>query len=317
MISTLLNVAPQRASNIAREVDSAFLLITAISVAMLIGITLCMIYFVIRYSRTRNPNPSMIEGHKGLELLWTVVPTILVLGMFYYGWRGFDVMRSPPVGAMEVHVVARKWSWLFEYTAIENGKTKTVPSEVLVLPIGKPVKLLLRSEDVIHSLFIPEFRVKEDAVPGTPTWLWFIPEREGTFEIFCAEYCGLNHSRMRALVQVVSAKAFEEFTAKPVPPRLVGRTLVRSVCASCHSLDGAPSVGPTFKGLLGRKSAVKENGKPLTVEVTEDYIRESIREPNRKIVDGFPANVMQVQNLSDADVAAILEYLRTIHEAKD
>lgn len=159
------------------SVDAIFYAIAGVSVVLLLGVTAAMIYFVVRYSRTRNRVPQDIEGNLALEILWTVIPTLLVLAMFYVGWKGFVYKRTVPPDAMLVKVTARMWSWNFQY---ENGAT----SGDLRLPTGKPIKLAITSADVLHSLFIPAFRVKEDCVPGMETYLWFRTDEPGTHDLF-------------------------------------------------------------------------------------------------------------------------------------
>ena len=156
------------ASNFAQGVDMAFYVILGISVFFLVGITATMIWFVIRYSRKRNPVAKNIKDNTKLEIIWTVIPTILVLVMFYYGWIGYMPMKRVPNGAIEIKATGRMWSWQFVY---ENGKS----SNILVVPLNKPVKLNLYSPDVLHSLYIPSFRIKEDVVPGLNNIMWFTP----------------------------------------------------------------------------------------------------------------------------------------------
>lgn len=194
------------ASNIASSVNEIFFFIVASSVFFLIGITAAMIYFVFKYSRKKNKRPTNIHGNIWLEIAWTVIPTILVLAMFYVGYMGFDLMRNPPKGAFEVKVTAQMWKWTFEYP---NGHT----SDVLILPKDRPIKTLLHSLDVLHSFYIPAFRVKEDTVPGRTTYLWFIPTQLGEFDIECAEYCGLRHSYMLAKARVLPAADFDQWYA--------------------------------------------------------------------------------------------------------
>jgi cytochrome c oxidase subunit 2 len=177
----------------AGEVDKIFLFIVGISVLLLALITVLMIYFVVRYGRKRHPEAVDIEGNTLLEIVWTIIPTALVLAMFYYGWIGFKAMRDVPDDAMNVSVTGQMWFWKFEY---KNGRQ----TDSLHVPVGKPVKLNIESLDVIHSLYIPAFRIKEDAVPGAETYLWFVAENEGDFDIFCAEYCGTGHSSMNSKV---------------------------------------------------------------------------------------------------------------------
>ncbi len=161
-----------------------------------------MVYFVIRYRREKHPQPADIEGSTWLEITWTVIPTLLVLTMFYYGLTGFEFLKKVPEGAMVVKVIARQWSWLFQY---ENGHQDTE----LRVPVGKPVKLLLTSQDVIHGFYAPAFRIKQDAVPGMTNYLWFQPTEAGTFDVMCSQYCGLEHSHMLTKIVVLPE---EEFT---------------------------------------------------------------------------------------------------------
>ena len=168
-----------------KVVDNVFLYILVICVFLLGLITFLMVYFVIRYRQEKHPHPADIEGSTWLEIIWTVIPTLLVLTMFYYGLTGFEFLKKVPPGAMMVKVIARQWSWLFEY---ENG----IKDTELRVPVGKPVKLVLTSQDVIHGFYAPAFRIKQDAVPGMETYLWFQPTETGTFDVICSQYCGLG-----------------------------------------------------------------------------------------------------------------------------
>lgn len=190
------------ASNLANTVDSVFLFICSICVALLVIVTFVMVYFVIRYSRKKNIIPSNIEGNLPLEIIWTVIPVILVLAMFYYGWIGYKEIRNVPKNAMVIKATGHMWAWSFEY---ENGKQ----SKILNLPLGKPVKVELYSWDVIHSLYIPAFRIKEDVVPNKKNYMWFEPTKAGSYNIFCAEYCGQGHSSMLTKIIVMPENEFK------------------------------------------------------------------------------------------------------------
>lgn len=193
----------------ANQVDSLFIYIIAICVFFLLLVTGFMIYFVFKYSKKRNPIPTNITGNTTLEVLWTVIPTILVLSIFYYGLIGFNVMRNPPADAMVIQVTARMWQWSFEYP--NKKKTDTL----LYLPVGKPVKFEIHSMDVNHSFYVPAFRVKEDAIPGKTNYMWFLPDKVGEYWIECAEYCGLNHSYMRGKVIVMSTDDYYKWYNEP------------------------------------------------------------------------------------------------------
>ncbi|OGU13689.1 MAG: cytochrome c oxidase subunit II [Ignavibacteria bacterium GWB2_35_12] len=194
------------ATKYAESVDSVMLLIVGISVLFLLGVTAAMIYFVIKYNKKRNPKASQIEGNNTLEILWIVIPTILVLVMFYFGYAVFHESRVVPKGAMTVKVIARMWAWEFEYN---NGKK----SNELYVPANRPIKLELNSMDVNHSLYIPAFRIKEDVIYGRQNYMVIHPEKVGTYIIACAEYCGLRHSNMYSKIHVLTQKEFEKWIA--------------------------------------------------------------------------------------------------------
>jgi cytochrome c oxidase subunit 2 len=299
-------------SSSAAAVDKAFLFIAGISAALLAGVTFFMVYFVVKYNRKKNPNPQDIEGNLLLEILWTVIPVIIVLGMFYYGMKGFVFVRAVPEGAMPVKATARMWTWEFEY---ENGKK----SNELKVPVSKPVKLSINSLDVIHSLYIPAFRIKEDAVPGLETYLWFRPDEKGTYDIFCTEYCGAGHSQMLSKVIVMPEEEFakwykEEAAAAVVSKEPTGARLIKEKgCALCHSADGSKILGPTFKGIFGRKIIVTTDGKERGIISDEAYIKKSILDPNADVVKGFPP-VMPPQKgiLTDKEVEEITDHLKTL-----
>jgi len=195
------------ASNFVNSTDTTFFFIVAVSVFFLVVITASMIYFVIRYSRKRNPRAKNIHGNIPLEITWTVIPTILVLIMFWMGWAGYKQLADAPADAMNVDVTAQMWKWTFTYP---NG----VSSDTLYVPVNKPVKVLLHSRDVNHSFFVPAFRVKKDVIPNRNNSAWFKADKEGTFDIFCAEYCGLNHSHMLSKVVVMPQNAFNVWLNK-------------------------------------------------------------------------------------------------------
>ena len=186
-------------------VDRAFWYIFGVSLILLVGITAVMIYFVVRYRRSKNPVPSDIRGDWKLELIWSVIPTFIALSMFWIGWSSYTGLRNVPDDAIEVEVLGQMFSWIFIY---DNDKET---ENELVVPVNTPVKLNIESLDVIHSFFIPAFRVKVDAVKGLPTYLTFTPKEEGEFDIFCAEYCGTDHSYMTAKLRVVPNEEYEEW----------------------------------------------------------------------------------------------------------
>jgi cytochrome c oxidase subunit 2 len=306
-METLFN----QGSNLAGAVDRAFIFIFAISFIFTIGITVLMIYILIHFSRKKNKNPQQFSHNTRLEVIWTVVPLIIVLVMFYYGWVGFAPMRQVPKDAMPITVIGKMWTWDFDYG---NGKF----SKELVVPYNRNVKLNLVSVDVNHSLFIPAFRVKEDVIPGYNNYLWFKPIMKGTFDIYCSEYCGLAHSAMLAKAVVVDSLDFDKWLVDlqvtgnlPDHPGLV--VMQANTCLTCHTLDGTKVIGPTFKGLYGRKTTVVTESGEKEVEANDDYIIRSIEDPNSEVVKGYNRGLMQPykDKISQEDLQKIVDYFKT------
>jgi len=300
------------ASNLAEGVDKAFLFIFIIAFIFIVGITVFMIWTVIHFSRKKGKDAKQFTGSIRLEILWTVVPLILVLLMFWIGWKGFAPMRKVPPDAMVITAVGRMWEWEFIYS-------DSLKSKELVLPVNKPVKLDLVSEDVNHSLFIPAFRVKEDVVPGYDNYLWFTPNYLGDYEILCTEYCGLLHSAMLSKARIVEQDEFDtwykDLVSASYVPEPEGLKLLRETgCLACHSLDGSKLVGPTFAGLYGSQVTVVSGGTEKSVTVDEDYITRSIYDPNEEIAEGYARNLMQSYRelLTEENIAVITEYLKTL-----
>lgn len=216
-------------SEYAQSVDQVFIFIVAVSVLILLGVTAAMIYFVIRYSRKKNPIPTQIEGNLLLEVTWIAIPTLLVLAMFYFGYTAFISARNIPEGSMVVKVTGQMWKWGFEY---ENGKRY----DTLYLPVGRPVKLELNSLDVVHSFYIPAYRLKEDVLPNKDNYLAFIPDKIGSYDIACAEYCGLNHAYMYNTLHVIPEDEFERWVALKESAD-TDTSAVRSTVAGTDSLS--------------------------------------------------------------------------------
>jgi cytochrome c oxidase subunit 2 len=311
-------------SNFVTQVDPVFIFVTVVSVLFIVGITIVMLFFLFRYHKKRNKEAKDIHGHAGLEVIWTIIPLIIVTAMFYYGWVGFKKMLNPPKDSFEIKATGRMWSWLFEY---ENG----FQTDTLYVPINKPVELTLNSLDVIHSLYIPAFRVKKDVVPGKlKNKLWFIAEETGSYDIFCAEYCGQRHSYMLSKVVAMPQNEFNDWYAS-VAPDTTGRTKTtkessseeamaqkgsmivktKGGCLSCHTLDGSKLIGPSFKGIFGKQVTVETDGEERTLTVDEKYIRKSIHDPGAEIVKGYP-KVMPVPPLTDEEIEEVVAFIKTL-----
>jgi len=305
------------ASNFVNNADRGTMFIFLVALFFLLAISATMIYFVVRYNKIRNPKSKHIEGNVLLEISWTIVPLILVLIMFFYGWSNWKIMKSPPKNAFNITSTARMWSWSFKYP---NG----LVTDTLFVPLNKPVIVNLNSSDVIHSLYIPAFRVKQDVVPGNKNFLWFIAQKEGTYDIFCAEYCGLRHAYMTTAVVAMTQQVFNNWYSdtssvaaisgkgKSIMPGLA--VIKRNGCTACHSFDGTKIVGPTFKGIYGEKILVLVDGKEIQVTIDDDYILESIYEPNAKIVKGFQSNLMQPYKdlIKKEEIKQIIDYIKSL-----
>lgn len=307
---------PKSASNFVDDVDKAFLFIIGISIFFLVAITVTMIYFIMRYRKEKNPVATQIEGSTKLEIVWTVIPTIIVMFMFYYGWAGWKPMTQIPEDNFPITSVSRMWSWSFEYP---NGRV----TDTLYVPEGENIKLDLVAADVIHSLYIPAFRVKQDMIPGTDSEMWFNSEKPGEYDLFCAEYCGLRHSYMATSVIVLPQDEFDKWyndstlmeTAATMDPKLAGLAVLRkNGCNACHSMDGSKLVGPSYKGLWGMPRMVETDGEMREVIADEEYIKRAIYEPNADIVEGYQKGMMLSYKdmVTEEELESIITYFKSL-----
>lgn len=306
--------------SIAERVDSVFLYMFVLSAAFLVGITAVMVYFVVRYSRKRNPTPVDIEGNTWLEVTWTVVPLVLFLSMFYFGWTNFEYMRNAPRDAMVVDVTGRQWAWSFAYP---NGKQ----ADEMYVALDRPVKVNLHSADVLHGFYIAAFRVKADVVPGRTNYLWFTPTLLGTFDIQCTVMCGLHHTYMLSKVHVLPEEDFKAwyFSDEHAPEAVKAQAAPAAVsvsdagfallqennCVVCHSVDGSEKVGSTFKGLFGKRETVRAGGTEMEVVADETYLSRAIREPGTHTVEGYPPT-MPAPSLTDDEVDQVVAYIKAL-----
>lgn len=301
---------PVQATAIAAKVDSlyAFLLIASfISCVLVIG---GFIYFAIKYRRRgENDKTAYITHNNILEFTWSFIPFLIFMAVFAWGWMIYREMRTMPTSGLEIAVEAQKWDWSFIY---KSGRR--VAGEFTV-PVNTPVKLIMTSKDVLHSFYVPAFRNKQDVIPGRYTAIWFQPTKEGSFQIFCAEYCGDKHSGMLAKVNVVSREQYDQWLAndpyKGLSMADVGQKVFSSRCIACHTATEAKNIGPGFKGIWGKQEKIAGGGE---VTVDENYIRESILNPQAKIVEGYPAGVMPsfAGQLSEQELMGVIEYLKTL-----
>lgn len=302
---------PPQGTGIAGQVDNlySFLLWSSlVSCFILIG---GMIYFALKYKRKSDTEKTPYISHNTfLEFLWSFIPLVFFLGFFAWGWWIYHEMRKMPDNALEVHVFGRQWSWEFAY---KSGKSA---GGEFYVPVNTPVKLIMTSRDVLHSFYIPSMRIKQDVIPGRYTALWFNADKLGDFQIFCAEYCGTTHSGMLAKMHVVPQADYDKWiqeTGEGMTLAQTGQKLFTDKgCVACHSVDGTTKVGPTWKGLFGVVGHEMDDGAKIAVD--ENYIRESILNPNAKVVKGFPKGVMPTfqGQLSEDQLNALIEFIKSL-----
>lgn len=319
-------------TEVARSWDHLYIFLVALSLFFFILVVGGMIYFAIKYRAGRPGKTSYIEGNVPLEIAWTVVPTVLLLVIFAWGWFVYRKMVEAPPNSYEVRVIGKQWLWQFIY---DDGRTTTGD---LFVPVSKPVKLIMTSEDVLHSFFVPNFRVKQDVVPGLYTTVWFEATVTGKHHIFCAEYCGAAHSGMLGSVVVLNDEDWEAWkkgkpislagasegagpgggaTAAGSPAGAVdslvakGEILTKTKgCIACHSADGSQRIGPSYKGLFGHDVELADGSK---VKADENYLRESIENPAAKVVKGFnPVMPVFKGQLSESEMAALIAYIKSV-----
>ena len=302
-------LVPERASTFSWRVDALYFYLSGVTLffALLIGATL--IFFVIRYRR-RSPYeiPRPVAGSHKLETVWTIIPFIIAMTMFAWGAQIYFDQYSPPTNAVEVYVVGKQWMWKIQHATGQREINE------LHVPVGRKIKLIMTSEDVIHDFFVPAFRTKMDVVPGRYTTLWFEAIKPGRFHLFCAEYCGMNHSGMVGSVIVMEPREFDNWlsgSTAGTTPAVAGQQLYQTLgCASCHGANGEGGRGPTLAGVFGRLSPLQN---AQSVRVDEGYIRESILNPQAKLVAGFGPIMPTFQGqISEDQLVQMIAFIKSL-----
>jgi len=303
---------PPQGSTVASDVDALFRFILWVSIAFFLLVTVVTVYFCIKYRRKSEQGETTpyIES-LGLEITWTVIPTILLMVIFVWGFQDFIKLHIVPANSIEVKVTGQKWFWSFSYAEGATGVGE------LVVPVHQPVKLLMSSKDVIHSFFVPAFRIKMDVLPNRYTITWFEATMTGVFEVYCTEFCGKGHSEMIGTVKVLPKDEFAKWLEAGSGPgegesmvEYGARMFVKNACNTCHSIDGSKNVGPTFQGLFGRNE-IMTDGTAITVD--ENYIRESVLSPLAKQVTGYDPVMPTYQGiLKDVDIDGLIAYIKSL-----
>ena len=320
---------PESASTVAPEVDRVFNWITWICIFFFLLIVGAMVWFMFKYRRREHVASTEGPTHNTpLEITWTAIPLILVILIFYIGLQGYVNLTTPPENAYEIEAVGQQWYWSFNYP---NGATDI---NILHVPVDRPVKINLRANDVLHALFIPAFRVKMDAVPGRHTELWFEATREGEFPLYCAEYCGTQHSQMVGMVKVYKQFEFEDVIDKlanwldKVPDEDLHKAgvVLYNRCTSCHTADGSPLIGPSFQETheLFKSGGTRKLSRGSAVTVNEDYLRNSIRKPSDQIAANaqgvaYPSSMTPTiaDQLGTRGVEAMIQMIMRLDELVD
>lgn len=307
---------PEQASTVAPQVDAVFFYLLSVSGFFSLLIATLVIVFAVKYRR-RSPDqfPRPVHGSLRLEVVWIVVPFVLVLIMFVWGTSTYFVMARPPDDALEVYVVGRQWMWKVQHP----GGQSEINS--LTIPVGQPIKLVLTSEDVIHDFYVPAFRTKQDVVPGRYVRSWFQATKTGDYHLFCAEYCGTEHSRMIGWVHVLEPDDYQRWLAeRPFRSMAVeGRGLFYKLqCVTCHSAN-AQARAPVLEGLYGTTVRLRDGG---SVTADENYLRESILKPDAKVVAGYepimPPFLLKKSpedkegHLTEEDLMKLVVYLKSL-----
>jgi cytochrome c oxidase subunit 2 len=299
---------PVEASSISAEVDQLLFFLLAVAAFFTVVIFAAIFFFAIRYRRrSDNELPRPIHGSIPLEIVWTVIPFGLSMVMFTWGASVFFRERRPPDNVLPIYVVAKQWMWKLQHPEGQREINE------LHIPVGRPVKLTMTSEDVIHSFFVPDFRTKQDVVPGRYTTTWFTATKTGKFHLFCAEYCGNNHSGMGGWIYVMEPQDYETWLSGGTPGATLaenGQKLFENLaCANCHKTDGSGRC-PDLTGLFGKDVKLASGA---TVKADEDYIRESILRPEAKIVAGYQPSMPTFQGLvTEEGVLQLIEYVKSL-----
>jgi cytochrome c oxidase subunit 2 len=301
---------PEQASTIARHVDALYIFLLIVTGMMTLLIFVCLVYFAARYRHRPGIPAEQIEGSTPLEITWSTIPFLIFMVIFAWGASVYFKERTPPSDATEVYVVAKQWMWKLEHAEGQREINE------LHVPVGRDVKMIMTSQDVIHSFFIPAFRIKQDVLPGRYTVAWFRATKPGTYHMFCAEYCGTQHSGMVGSVVVMEPAQYETWMngGSTGPLSATGEKVFAELgCATCHRAD-AQGRGPNLQGVFG-KPVQLEDGRTVTAD--ENYVRECILDPGAKRVKGFQPIMPTFQGLvSEEQVNALVAYIKSLSTTK-
>ncbi len=315
---------PKYVNSVTDSSDMMYMSVLALSAFFFFAITAAVIYLTWRYRHRPGHKAEPSPGHNdALEITWTIIPTIISVFLFYYGWRSYIQIVTPPQKAIEINVQAWRWAWNFKhYNGVEDSD--------LHVPAGVPVRLVMTSRDVLHAFYVPTLRTKQDIIPRRYTYVWFNATKPGTYRLNCAEYCGTNHSQMgvtnpspefpdgrRAVIVVHESGGYERYLADKAamsssmePDKLGAMLYEKKGCVACHTADGGVRVGPTFKGAFGTEAAMADGSK---VKVDENYLRESILYPQAKARPGYPPSMPSFEGqLKEKEIEGLIAFIKSL-----
>ena len=299
---------PERASTIAGEVDALYFFLVGLSVVMSVLIATLVVTFAIKFHRRHKDEVgAQVHGGLMLELAWTIVPFLITMVIFFWGAKVYFAMANAPEETLNVYIVGKQWMWKVQHTTGQREINQ------LHVPVGRPVKLIMTSEDVIHNFSIPAMRVKADVIPGRFVQIWFEPTKPGTYQVFCAEYCGTQHSGMLGQVVVMEPNAYQTWMSGGSPEgslAMTGEKLFGDLaCDTCHRQDSSGH-GPVLRNVFGHPVQL-EDGTVVTAD--ENYLRESILTPAAKVTAGFQPVMPAFQGLvSEEQLLALIEYIKSL-----
>jgi cytochrome c oxidase subunit 2 len=301
---------PEQASTMASRVDALYIFLLIVTGMMTLLIFICLVYFAARFRSRPGVRAEQIEGSTALEVTWSTIPFLIFMVIFAWGAVVYFKERTPPSDSTEVYVVAKQWMWKLEHAEGQREINE------LHVPVGRDVRMIMTSQDVIHSFFIPAFRIKQDVLPGRYTVAWFRATKPGTYHLFCAEYCGTQHSGMVGSIVVLEPAQYETWMngGSTGPLSATGEKIFAELgCSTCHRSD-TQGRGPNLHGVFG-KTVQLEDGRTVTAD--ENYLRECILDPGTKRVKGFQPIMPTFQGLvSEEQVNALVAYIKSIAAAK-
>lgn len=316
-VGGFFGILPESAGVHSEHFGEVFAFMTVTCILLTILVVFFTILFTIKYRKKRFSQVAMSQKSENrfLEFFWILTVSTYVLGVFIWGFYGFLDLRTPPADSKELRVIGQKWQWTVQYP--EEEISVSGQGAIIGVKLNNPVKLIMSSQDVIHSFGIPNFSVKQDVVPGRYTSLWFKPIKEGEFPVFCTEYCGEQHSMMLAKIKVMNESDYDNWvenvkmeTQGYSPLELGKRLYEKKGCIACHSIDGTSKIGPTFKALYGKTEELEGGGEVL---VNDDYIKQSILDPQKQITKGYPPVMPSFRGqLSENEIIALIEFIKSL-----